>query len=108
MRTTSNETTLIPATATRAEVYIAVNFYWLILPTAAVLLALLLVAVVVLESKSRQIPAWKSSQLAALFSIDSGTRGALVDAGIGQVQKLPVRLVKEDEKWLLKGEDWEE
>lgn len=106
MRTTSNETTQIPATATKIEVYIAVNFYWLILPIAAVLLTLLLVAIVVFESKSRHIPAWKSSQLAALLSIDSGTSMALVDASITQAQNLPVRLAKEDGKWLLKGGDW--
>lgn len=104
MRTTSNDTMQIPATATQIEVYIAVNFYWLILPTVAVLLTLLLLAVVVFESKSRHIPAWKSSQLAPLLSIDSETRMALADASIREAEKLPVRLVKgEDEKWLLKG-----
>ena len=87
MRTTSNETTQIPATATKIEGYIAVNFYWLLLPIAAVLQVLLLLAIVVFESKSRHIPAWKSSQLAALLSIDSGTRMALVDANIREAEK---------------------
>ena len=107
MRTTSNETTQIPATATKIEVYIAVNSYWLILPIAAVLLALLLLAIVVFESKSRHIPAWKSSQLAALLSVDSGTRMALFDANTREAEKIPVRLaIGEGEKWLLKSGDW--
>lgn len=47
----------------KMEVYIDVNFYWLILPFAAVVASLILLVTVIQQSRREGIPAWKNSQL---------------------------------------------
>ncbi|KAG8533521.1 uncharacterized protein KY384_002307 [Bacidia gigantensis] len=100
MRTTADYSNLAVGTVSYTEIFIKVNFFWLILPIAAVLWVLMFLVIVIIQSKRAGIPAWKTSQLQAMQVLEPGVRDGLrLDKDEGA--KMRVRLVTGEEGWLL-------
>ena len=66
-----------PGTAKTPEVHIAVEFRWLIVPIASVILSLILLSAVIFETARTGAPAWKASSIAALLSLDHDAANAI-------------------------------
>ena len=98
---TSQNLTYVKGIGTKTEIYIDVNFYWLILPIFTVTFALILLVVVIQQSREYGIPAWKSSQLETLRMLALEPR-AVLEANKVQGGNLKVKLTKLDNgKWTL-------
>lgn len=102
LRTTSDEKSSAPGEAMIPEVYIAVEFRWLIAPIASVILALLFLLMIILESAQWGIPSWRSSQIKPLLSLDPSAAKALSLPG---ASKRPEERAKELEMRLEQGAD---
>jgi len=63
--------------AATPEIYIAVEFRWLIIPIASVILTLLFLLAIIFESARRGIPAWRLSQIKPLLHLDQSVAEAL-------------------------------
>ena len=101
IRMTSQNLTYIRGTATKTEIYIDVNFYWLILPIAAVVMAFVLLVVVIQQSRSYGILGWKSSQLETLRMLAPEPRATFVK-NKAQGRKLKVKLSRTaSNRWIL-------
>ena len=74
LRTTSDVSSTAPGNATTYQVYISVDFRWLIVPIASVIFAFIFLLAVMAESRRCGVPAWKSSQTAALLCLDEAAR----------------------------------
>ncbi|KAI4252523.1 MAG: hypothetical protein L6R42_007923 [Xanthoria sp. 1 TBL-2021] len=74
LRTTTDVPDNITGTSSSFEVYIQIEWAWMIVPIAAVLLSLVFLLLTMHLSRKSKIPAWKSSLLAVLLGLDSETR----------------------------------
>ncbi|KAI4234003.1 MAG: hypothetical protein LQ349_004076 [Xanthoria aureola] len=74
LRTTTDVPDNIRGTPSSFEVYIQIEWAWLIVPVAAVGLSLVFLLLTIYLSRKRKIPAWKSSLLAVLLGLTSETR----------------------------------
>ncbi|KAL8716979.1 MAG: hypothetical protein Q9225_005740 [Loekoesia sp. 1 TL-2023] len=77
LRTTSDNPSTAPGIAETPEVHIAVEFRWLIVPIASVILSLILLSAVIFETPRSGAPAWKASFIAALLSLDHDAGNAI-------------------------------
>ena len=62
------------------EIYIVVDFRWLILPIISVIFALIFLVAVMIESAQCGIPAWKMSQIVPLLSLDQSAAELMVSS----------------------------
>ncbi|CAO1602441.1 hypothetical protein XANCAGTX0491_006050 [Xanthoria calcicola] len=74
LRTTTDVPDNIRGTPSSFEVYIQIEWAWLIVPIAAVGLSLIFLLLTMYLSRKRKIPAWKSSLLAVLLGLTSEAR----------------------------------
>ncbi|KAL4908708.1 hypothetical protein BDW74DRAFT_173940 [Aspergillus multicolor] len=65
---------MVPGTVRTAEVYVSVQWPWLIFPSALVAMAVVFLALTVLVNRRRGLRLWKSSVLALLFHGLEGLR----------------------------------
>ncbi|KAL8980961.1 MAG: hypothetical protein Q9205_004112 [Flavoplaca limonia] len=77
LRTTTDIPDNFPGTSTSFEVYIQIEWAWMIVPITTVILSLIFLLITIHQSRQRKIPAWKSSLLAVLLSLSSETRSDL-------------------------------
>ena len=77
LRTTSDNNSTAPGIAEALETHIAVQFRWLIVPIASVILSLILLSAVIFETARSGAPAWKASSIAALLSLDHDAGNAI-------------------------------
>lgn len=111
LRTTSELPATVNGTSSSFEVYIQIQWAWMIVPIATLVLSLILLLLTIYLSRRSRIPAWKSSLLAVMFSLNSETRR---DVG-GMANPLSmeerakgrrVRLVAEGGQWSILKTDW--
>lgn len=76
------------------EIYFQVSWPWLIVPILSIPLTLIFFALTVLRSRRNNIPAWKSSQLAALQALNPRIRAKLGD-GMAKNSELEEMMRKE-------------
>ena len=69
------------------EIYFEVSWPWLIIPILTIPITLIFFVLTILRSSRNNIPAWKSSQLAALQAMNRRIRAKLGD-GIGKNSEL--------------------
>ena len=111
LRTTSDQQSIAPGTALEPDVHIEVDFRWLILPIASVILSLVLLLTVMFETARSGVPAWKMSNIAALLSIDHGAGKAIASQDHTRrlderASNLAVKLKRGDDRgWFLEVND---
>ena len=106
LRTTSNIPNGWEGTAYASVLYFDLQWAWLVVPMLAIILAFIFLLLTISQSHRYQIPAWKSSQVAAMQSLSPEVREAVGDLGIkmstrDRTHDIIVRLVHEDGKWQL-------
>ena len=85
----------------RMEVFISVDFWWLVLPIATVLSTLILLLIVMLQSRRYGVPPWKSSQLDTMRVLALGAKARL-DEDKNRGAKTHVVLARDvDQRWTL-------
>ena len=84
-----------------SEVFIAVRYYWLIVPICLWLLATLNLLITVYVTWSTDAPIWKSSLLAALNSQNHAAAAQTLDKMKQSAGREFVRLIPVERMWLL-------
>ncbi|KAI4089333.1 MAG: hypothetical protein LQ344_005465 [Seirophora lacunosa] len=74
LRTTTDLGYNVSGTSTSFEVYIDIEWVWMVVPIATVILSLIFLLVTIRLSRRSKIPAWKSSLLAVLLGLSPQTR----------------------------------
>ena len=104
LRTTTDIPDNVTVTPTSFEVYIQIEWAWMSVPIATVILSLVFLLITIHQSRQRKIPAWKSSLLAFLLGLSSETRSEL--GGIirpkemeGMAKKKNIRLESNGSQW---------
>ncbi|KAL8648051.1 MAG: hypothetical protein Q9226_006159 [Calogaya cf. arnoldii] len=77
LRTTTDRPDNHPGTSSSFQVYIEIEWAWMIVPIAALILSLAFLLLTIYLSRQSKILAWKSSLLAVLLSLNSETRAEL-------------------------------
>lgn len=77
LRTTTDLPDNFEGTSTSFEVYIQIEWAWIIVPIATILLSLVFLLLTIRSSRQQRIPAWKSSLLAVLLGLNSETRNEM-------------------------------
>ncbi|KAL8710173.1 MAG: hypothetical protein Q9220_005256 [cf. Caloplaca sp. 1 TL-2023] len=73
MVTTAGQKDTAPGIASVPEIHIAVQFRWLAVPIASVILSFIFLLLVIFKTSRHGIPTWKMSSVAAILSIDRDT-----------------------------------
>lgn len=106
MRTSGNQSEQIYQTgvAEATETYIHVEWPWITMPLAVLFIVLILLIFVIIDTKKKQVHAWKTSSLATLsHGLDEQSRRLLADAENAEVSaaEISVSLEKVDGEWRL-------
>ena len=108
MRTTSVHKSSVSGTPLLVQVFIAINFYWLILPLLSIVLALILLLIVIFQSRRLGLPAWKSNQMHTISLLETNAQEK-VRIDVEAAKQMRVRLRKDQgENWSLQKEDDED
>ncbi|KAL8703517.1 MAG: hypothetical protein Q9201_003302 [Fulgogasparrea decipioides] len=104
MRTVSDLPGNVSGTSSSFEVYIEIQWAWMIVPIAAVVLSLIFLLSTIYLSRRSKIPAWKSSLLAHLSSLNTEMRkdvGGMREplSMKNRAKSLNVRLEADDRQW---------
>ncbi|KAL9042566.1 MAG: hypothetical protein Q9214_003738 [Letrouitia sp. 1 TL-2023] len=104
LRTTSDNPWTISGVPSSFEVYIQIQWAWMIVPFTTVILTSVFLLLTIYVSRQNKIPAWKSSLLAALLSLNTDLRRDL--GSVRQPASMekqagvePVRLEAKNEQW---------
>ena len=89
------------------EVFISVDFRWLIVPILSIALSLLLIVAVAAETRRKHIPVWKDGLSKVLCALEPGTRFRIEELGESRegAGHVPVVLARKDDEgrgWWLK------
>ncbi|KAL9105116.1 MAG: hypothetical protein Q9163_000034 [Psora crenata] len=107
LRTTSDLNSTTAGFAQAPQVHIAVQFRWLIVPIASVILSLILLSAVIFETARSGVPAWKMSSIGALLSLDHDAGSAIASQDHNRplderARDLTLRLKQGgDQQWIL-------
>ena len=102
LRTTSITPDSWRGTMYTPEPYFDIQWAWLVVPILSVVLTFVFLLATIYQSRRHHIPAWKSSQIAAMQSLSPEARKAVGDLGSAASAKdVIVRLEHEDGKWQL-------
>ena len=104
LRTTSELVDTLPGTASFSEVYIQIQWPWMIVPIASVLLSFLFLVLTMALTKRRRIPVLKSSLLAVLVSLDTDARKGL--GGINSPAAMEKRVGERNVRLESDGSEW--
>ncbi|KAL8666618.1 MAG: hypothetical protein Q9168_007445 [Polycauliona sp. 1 TL-2023] len=77
LRTSTDVPDVVKGTSSSFQVYIEIEWTWMIVPIITVILSLVFLLLTIYSSRQSRIPAWKSSLLAVLFGLGSDTRSGL-------------------------------
>ena len=101
IRDTSDDPIHVKGEAWKTEIFITVEYYWLILPVVNVSLALMFLLAVMYQSHRHSIPVWKSSQSKMLTVLEPGAKHEIYShshqSSDVQVKLSPIK----DGTWLL-------
>lgn len=106
MRITSDNKATASGTASRDEIYVDVEFRWLIVPILSIVLSLVFLVFVMVETRMKDVPAWKDGLNHTLFALEPETRikmERLMGDGKGP-ESVPVVFEREGGRgWWLRG-----
>lgn len=105
MRTTTDIPDNVSGTSTSFEVYILIEWAWMSVPIATVILSLIFLLITIHQSRQRNIPAWKSSLLAVLLGLSSETRSDL--GGIIRPKEMKEMAKKKNVRLESNGGQWQ-
>ncbi|KAL8833563.1 MAG: hypothetical protein Q9176_007921 [Flavoplaca citrina] len=105
LRTTTDILDNFPGTSTSFEVYIQIEWAWMIVPITTVILSLIFLLITIHQSRQRKIPAWKSSLLAVLLGLSSETRSDL--GGIIRTKEMEEMAKKKNVRLESNGGQWQ-
>lgn len=106
LRTTSNLPATAPGTATYNEIYISVDFRWLILPILSIVLSLVFLVAVAVETRRKEVPVWKDGLGKVLCAVEPETRVRMEELEDTKERwgSVPVVVEREGERgWWLRG-----
>ncbi|KAL9580095.1 MAG: hypothetical protein Q9212_004696 [Teloschistes hypoglaucus] len=104
LRNTSDVPNTISGTSTRFDVYIQIEWGWMAVPIAAVILSLVFLLLTISMSRRNRIPAWKSSPLALMYGVEAELRKELGRLGRpldmeAEARGTEIRLEAEGGRW---------
>ncbi|KAL8915657.1 MAG: hypothetical protein Q9172_006787 [Xanthocarpia lactea] len=105
LRTTTDLPDNVTGISSSFEVYIQIEWTWMIVPIATIILSLIFLLITIHLSWQRRIPAWKSSLLAVLLGLNSETRSEL--GGIGQLKEMEEMAEKKGVRLQGSGGRWQ-
>ena len=111
LRTSSNIPATAPGTANYNEIYISVDFRWLVLPILSIALSLVFLVAVAVETKRKGVPVWKDGLGKVLCAVEPETRVRMekLDDNKEGWESVPVVIEREGRRgWWLRGprEEW--
>lgn len=111
LRTTSNNQSNVFGIANYDEIYISVNFRWLILPMLSIALSLIFLVAVALVTRRREVPLWKDGLGKALCALEPETRIRMEGLNDGKdgARNVPIVFERDGGRgWWLRGpgEEW--
>ncbi|KAL8946877.1 MAG: hypothetical protein Q9222_006782 [Ikaeria aurantiellina] len=109
LRETTGQKATASGIAGVPEIHIEVQFGWLVIPIASVILSLIFLSAVICQTSQQGVPPWRMSPIAALLSLDHETAHLIAsqDHGVSlnsRAKALKVRLGQgENQEWRLNG-----
>ncbi|KAL9041872.1 MAG: hypothetical protein Q9214_003960 [Letrouitia sp. 1 TL-2023] len=100
-------------TSSSMEVYISVNFGWLVIPILSIVFSFVFLLLVMFETRKKHVPVWKDGQMNTVLAVEPETRkemeklvGLTDEKGRDRFREVEVTMAKEGEgeggKWRLR------
>ncbi|KAL8880445.1 MAG: hypothetical protein Q9198_002147 [Flavoplaca austrocitrina] len=105
LRTTTDLPDTFTGTPTSFEVYIQIEWAWMSVPIATVILSLIFLLITIHQSRQRRIPGWQSSLLAVLVGLSPETRSDL--GGIIRPKEMEEMAKKKNVRLESNGAQWQ-